>query len=246
MTIVWARPFDDRGLADAGLADEHGVVLGAPREHLHHALESSLRPITGIELSLAASRGEVAAELIEDERCAPSSASCADAGAGGWPPLLLTGGPGSPDSSWMTCWRTRCRSAPSFTSTCAATPSPSRIRPEQDVLGADVVVAELQCLAQRQLENLLGAGSERDVADWGLPPWPMISSTWLAHGFERDAERLERFGRDALALVDQAEQDVLGPDVVVVEHSRLFLGENDHTAGPVGKPLEHLATPHRS
>ena len=63
----------------------------------------------------------------------------------------------------MTCWRTRERSAPSFTSTCAATPSPSRIKPEEDVLGADVVVAELQRLAQRELEDLLRAWGERDV-----------------------------------------------------------------------------------
>ena len=30
---------DDRRLADAGLADEHRVVLGAAREHLHHAAD---------------------------------------------------------------------------------------------------------------------------------------------------------------------------------------------------------------
>ena len=37
---------------------------------------------------------------------------------------------------------------------------------EEDVLGADVVVAELQRLAQRQLEDLLGPRGERDVARW--------------------------------------------------------------------------------
>ena len=39
--------------------------------------------------------------------------------------------PWKPDSSWITCWRTRLRSAPSFCSTWAATPSPSRIRPSR-------------------------------------------------------------------------------------------------------------------
>jgi len=34
-------------------------------------------------------------------------------------------------SSWMTWWRIWFRSAPSFTSTCAATPSPSRMRPSR-------------------------------------------------------------------------------------------------------------------
>jgi hypothetical protein len=37
-------------------------------------------------------------------------------------------------------------------------------QPEEDVLGADVVVTELQRFTQRQLENLLGPRCERDVA----------------------------------------------------------------------------------
>ena len=64
-----------------------------------------------------------------------------------------------------------------------------------------------------------------------------------AHGLERDAERLERLGGDALALVDQPEQDVLGPDVVVVEQARLFLRQDDHSAGSVGEAFEHGSDP---
>jgi hypothetical protein len=40
--------------------------------------------------------------------------------------------------------------------------------------------------------------------------------------------------------MDEAEQDVLGPDVVVVQHPGFFLGQDDDTAGAVGEPLEHL------
>ena len=39
--------------------------------------------------------------------------------------------PEYPESSWMTCCLTRDRSAPSLVRTCAATPSPSRIRPNK-------------------------------------------------------------------------------------------------------------------
>ena len=60
-----------------------------------------------------------------------------------------------------------------------------------------------------------------------------------AHGLQRDVEALQRLGGDALALVDQAEQDVLGADVVVGEHAGLFLGQHDHPAGSVCEPLEH-------
>ena len=38
---------------------------------------------------------------------------------------------------------------------------------EQDVLGADVVVSELERLAEGQLEHLLGPGGERDVTRRG-------------------------------------------------------------------------------
>jgi hypothetical protein len=33
---------------------------------------------------------------------------------------------------------------------------------------------------------------------------------------------------------------MLGPDVVVVEHPRLFLSEDDGAAGSIGEALEHL------
>ncbi len=40
--------------------------------------------------------------------------------------------------------------------------------------------------------------------------------------------------------MDQPEQDVLGTDVVVIEKPRLFLGKDDHPAGPVCESFEHL------
>ena len=63
----------------------------------------------------------------------------------------------------------------------------------------------------------------------------------LAHGLEGDVQGLEGLGGDALALVDEAEQDVLGADVVVVEHPRLFLGEDHDPSGSVGEAFEHVS-----
>jgi hypothetical protein len=37
----------------------------------------------------------------------------------------------------------------------------------------------------------------------------------------------------------QPEQDVLGADVVVIEHPGLFLSPDHHPTRPVGEPLEH-------
>ena len=108
------------------------------------------------------------------------------------------------------------------------------------MLGADVVVTELQCLAQAQLEHLLGARREGDVAGRGLLAGADHLLDLLTHGVQRDAELLERLAGDPLALVNEAEEDVLGADVVVVEHPCLFLGKDDHPAGPVGEPFEHV------
>ena len=59
------EPFDDRGLADAGLADEHRVVLRAPRQHLDDAADLLVAPDDGIDLPGARGLGEVAAVLLE-------------------------------------------------------------------------------------------------------------------------------------------------------------------------------------
>ena len=110
---------------------------------------------------------------------------------------------------------------------------------QQDVLRADVVVSELQRLTKGELQDLLGAGGEGNVAAGSLLALPDDLLNLRAHGFERDAQALQSLGCDTLALVDEAEQDVLGADVVVVEHPGLFLGQDNDPSGPVGKPLEH-------
>ena len=45
--------FDDGGFADAGLADEHGIVLGAAAEHLHDAADLFVAADDGVELAAA-------------------------------------------------------------------------------------------------------------------------------------------------------------------------------------------------
>jgi len=116
---------------------------------------------------------------------------------------------------------------------------------QEDVLGADVVVAELQRFAQRELEDLLGARRERDVPRRAAAALTDDLFHLAAHGLERDAERLEGLGGNAFSLMDQPEQDVLGADVVVVEQPRFLLSEDNDTAGPVGKPFEQDRLPWR-
>src|SRR2546422_1650544 len=59
------QPFDDRGLADAGLTDQYGIVLGAARQHLHHATDLFVPADDGIEFPLAGDLGEIAGEALQ-------------------------------------------------------------------------------------------------------------------------------------------------------------------------------------
>ena len=59
-----ARPFGDRGLADAGLADQHRVVLGAAGENLDRAADFLVAADHRIELAVARRLGQVAGVFL--------------------------------------------------------------------------------------------------------------------------------------------------------------------------------------
>ncbi|GAA5002943.1 hypothetical protein GCM10025734_39960 [Kitasatospora paranensis] len=61
----------------------------------------------------------------------------------------------------------------------------------------------------------------------------------LPDRLERDPEALQGLGGDTFTLVDQAQEDVLGADVVVVEHPGFFLSQDDNPPRAVGEPFEH-------
>src|SRR5439155_1479507 len=63
-----AEALDDGRLADARLADEDRVVLGAAGQHLHDPLDLAVAPDDRVELLLPGQLGEVATELVEDRR----------------------------------------------------------------------------------------------------------------------------------------------------------------------------------
>src|SRR5262249_59280197 len=104
----------------------------------------------------------------------------------------------------------------------------------------DVVVAERQRLAQRQLEDLLGARRERDLAGGDLLAGADDPDHLRADPLGGDVERLEDPRRQSLLLAEQAEQDVLGADVVVLERASLFLGQDDYLSGSLCESLEQI------
>jgi hypothetical protein len=115
--------------------------------------------------------------------------------------------------------------------------------PEQDVLGADVVIPEPLRLAEREFEHLLGARGERDVLARPDGALPDDLHDLLPDRVQADLQRAEGPRGQALGLAEQAEQDVLGADVVVAERPGFLLGLDHDPAGLVGEPFEHLRTP---
>ena len=55
----------DGGLADAGIADQHGIVLGAPRQHLDGAADLLVAADHRVHLALGSGGGEIAGVALE-------------------------------------------------------------------------------------------------------------------------------------------------------------------------------------
>ncbi len=110
------------------------------------------------------------------------------------------------------------------------------------MLGADVVVPEGQRLAERELQDLLGARGERDLAGRYLVALADDAGDLGAHFFHGDVERLEHTRGETFFLAQQTEQDVLRPDVVVLERARLVLREYDDLASSFSESFEQFET----
>ena len=230
--------FDDSGLADAGFTDEDRVVLRAAREDLHHALHLLVAADDRVELGLAGFSGEVGAELVEHERSRGGSLF-ATAGGHGFLALVarqqlddfLT------DASEVRAELDEHLRGNAFALTDEA---------EQNVLGADVAVTQLQCFTEAELEDLLRPRGEGNVAARSLLTLTDDLLDLVAHLLKGDVHALESLRCQTFTLVDEAEQNVLGADVVVFEKFRFFLREHHNASCSVGEPLEHIHPPRSS
>ena len=111
---------------------------------------------------------------------------------------------------------------------------------EQQVLRADVVVAQPTGLVDGQLDDALGARREPDLAH----DRPIAAADDELDGGadlgQLDVHVLEHARRDTLALADEAEEQVLRADVVVVEPLRLVLSERQDLARAIRELVEPI------
>jgi hypothetical protein len=206
------QPFDYGGLAYAGLTDEHGVVLGATGEDLHDPLDLAGTTDDRVQRTFTSRLGQVASKLIENG--GSRRTRLASTGAGGLRLLLLGAtGAGKKLDNGLTHL---LEFGPELLQDLGGDTLPFPDETEQDVLGPDVVVAKLESLTQRQLQNLLGPWSKGDVTRWRLLALTDDLDDLVADGGKVDIKTLQRLGGDSLTLVEKTQQDVLGPDVVVI------------------------------
>ena len=110
------------------------------------------------------------------------------------------------------------------------------------LLAADDRVELAGARGGRQVDAQLVDGRRRLLARlvaWAVRPSAGCDRTWMISGanlVQADAEALEHAGGDAFALAHQAEEQVLGADVVVVQPARLVDRELDDLLGARRQP----------
>ena len=110
---------------------------------------------------------------------------------------------------------------------------------QQDVFGADVSVIQRLGFLGGEGENLLHARRVRNVADHLLiRAGADLFLDFHADGFEIQAELLQDVDGDALAQLDQAEQQMFGADKIVVEAVGFFARQRQHLLG-AGRKIIH-------
>ena len=108
------------------------------------------------------------------------------------------------------------------------------------MLGADIVVAETAGLVNGELNDLLGARGKADLAHDGAIAAADDELDGGTDLVELHAEVREDLRGHPFALADEAQEQVLGADIVVVEAERFLLGKREDAPGSFSKLVESI------
>ena len=209
LTMRCARPFDDGRLADAGLADQHGIVLGAPLQDLDGAADLVVAADDRIELAVARARREV--DRVLGERLAL---------AFGFLRVDLAAAAHDLDRVLERF----AREAVLFQD--AAGVALVLREGEQEQLARDELVAALDRFLVREIQEVVEVARDGDFAaralDLGQAVDRLLERALQAR--HRDAGAREERRRAAVLLRQQRGQEVLRLDEAVVVAEREALG----------------------
>ena len=212
---------DDRGLADAGLADEDRVVLGPARQDLDDAADLVVAADDRVELAGARLGRQVAAVLLEG-----------GVGALG----VRRGDPLAAADALERLQDGLAAGGVALEQRLALAADLGDA--EQQVLGRDVLVAEAPGLGLGALDDAPGARVERQRAALDPGASGEDRGQLAAERGQVDAEPAERLGRDAVIRLDERGQDVLGVEDRAVEPLGGGLGGDDRLLGLLGEAVE--------
>ena len=108
---------------------------------------------------------------------------------------------------------------------------------QQQMFGADVAVIEVAGFRHRELEHLLGARGIRQIRSGRLCRFPLLDGVldFLGNVVEIHVEVLQHRRRNALTLADQAEQDMLGAHILVMQACRFLACHRENFPHPLGE-----------
>ncbi len=113
-------------------------------------------------------------------------------------------------------------------------------QPEQEMFGADIVVAHAARFFEGDLNDLLDARRRDDL----LNDDPLVATEHrldrAANLVDLDAEIVEDLGGKTLAFTEQTKQQVLCADVRVMRTLSLLLRKREHLLRPFGEALERV------
>ena len=218
----------DGRLADTRLTDERRVVLGPAGQDLDDPLDLLVTADDGIDLAGPDRVREVDAQLVDGGRLA---------GALG----LLGRRRGArlgqhPDDLVADLVQVHAQRLQDPRRDALALADES----QQQVLRADVVMAQPAGLVDGQLDDPLRARGQTDLAHYRpvTPPDDELDSG--PHLGQLDVHVLEHARSHALALADESQEQVLRADVVVVEPLRLVLGKRQDLACAISELVEPI------
>src|SRR5258706_3063692 len=222
------QALDDRGLPDAGLADEHGIVLRPAREDLDHTADLLVAADDRVDLVLPREVGDVAPVLLER--------------------LVLALGVrvGDPLAAAHVAKRVQHAVATNAETLQRLSGEAGVVRHgEQHVLGGDELILELPHLLRRLLKDASEARARADL-DVALD-LRLLLELGLERGRELrrlHPERAENGGHDARLLLHERQREVLDVDLAVAVLARVLLRGDQRLLGLLGElvRIDHFAT----
>ena len=218
------QALDDRRFSDTGLADQHGVVLGAAAEDLLDTFELVVAANERVERVLHRGLGQVAAELRQQRRLLHARQrrllveELNDVFADRVEPHPLLHQDGGGDAALFP------------------------EDPEQQVLGTDVIVKKSIRLFGRTAEDAFGFGAERDFdRRRNLLAEDRAPLDFLADVFQGQMRARKNPARQPFAFPDQSKKEMLGLDRHAAELAGLIAGKEEYSSRPFRVTFEHPA-----